>query len=388
VSRSHSWPDEHWNWPIPVTHKHGLRHGNLCFVGGQVDLSPEGVVRHHGDLDAQLPVVIGHLRRVLDGLGVTLAALVKIVVFYVNDGTVDEQTLLDRVAGELAACRPAVTTVPVPYLAYPGMLVEIEGVAASGRVDRVGDGPFPAAVRCGDLIWTSAQDASGPDIVAQSERMMQRLDQVLGAFGADLSDVVKFDGYYVGEGTAEDWEVAARVRARYFPEPGPAATGLPLPRLDRLDRLIKMDVWAMRSPDGARLPRRHCWPEGHWDWPIHLPYKHGCACQGMIFVGGQVSLTPRGEVIDPGQLEAQTRTAMRNIERVLAGLGAGIDDVVKVNAFYVGDGSGDDLHANLAIRSACFTEPGPATTGVSLPTLAYRDMLIEIEVIAMPDRGG
>ena len=60
-----------------------------------------------------------------------------------------------------------------------------------------------------------------------------------------------------------------------------------------------------------------------------------------------------------------------------------MDDVVKVTTFYEGDGSGDDLHQNLSIRSSYFTEPGPATTGISLPALAYDGMVIEIEVIGM-----
>jgi hypothetical protein len=28
---------------------------------------------------------------------------------------------------------------------------------------------------------------------------------------------------------------------------------------------------------------------GHWDWPGHLPYRHGVKAAGqMIFLGGQV----------------------------------------------------------------------------------------------------
>ena len=59
---------------------------------------------------------------------------------------------------------------------------------------------------------------------------MERLQGILGELGADFGDVVKFNIFYVGTGTAEDWAVAARVRARYFEEPGPAATGIPVPR--------------------------------------------------------------------------------------------------------------------------------------------------------------
>jgi hypothetical protein len=54
-----------------------------------------------------------------------------------------------------------------------------------------------------------------------------------------------------------------------------------------------------------------------------------------------------------------------------------------VTAFYEGGASADQLHKNLSVRSACFTEPGPATTGIPVPFLAYEQMVIEIEVVAM-----
>jgi enamine deaminase RidA (YjgF/YER057c/UK114 family) len=341
-------------------------------------------VLHPGDLPAQAPVAIAALGRVLAELGSGLGDLVKIVVYHVDDGAVDEGPLLTLLADLLPGGRPAICTVPVPYLAYPGMLIEIEGVAAVGEKTRVGSGAFPDGVRCGDLVWTSAvSGASKGDIVRQSEEVMERLRSILAELGADFGDVVKFNIFYVGAGTFEDWEVAARVRAGYFEEPGPAATGIPVPRLQDPESLIKMDVWAMRPADGSRIERTYSWPDGHWDWPIHLPYKHGNLGAGMFFVGGQVSLTPQGQPIDFDDLTAQTHTAMQNIAKVLDGLGVSMDDVVKVTTFYEGDGSGDDLHANLSIRSSYFTEPGPATTGISLPALADDGMVIEIEVIGM-----
>ena len=130
MTRTHSWPEGHWNWPIPVTHKHGVRQGDLCFVGGQVDLDPDGNVLHAGDVVAQTPVVIASLGRVLEDLGSGLSDLVKIVVYHVDDGSLDESPLIEHLAAALPGERPAICTVPVPYLAYPGMLIEIEGVAA------------------------------------------------------------------------------------------------------------------------------------------------------------------------------------------------------------------------------------------------------------------
>ena len=106
---------------------------------------------------------------------------------------------------------------PVPYLAYPGMLIEIEGVAAIGEKTPVGSGVFPDGIRCGDLVWTSGiSGGSKGDIVTQSEEVMERLRGILASLDADFGDVVKFNIFYVGVGNADDWAVAARVRARYF----------------------------------------------------------------------------------------------------------------------------------------------------------------------------
>ena len=44
------------------------------------------------------------------------------------------------------------------------------------------------------------------------------------------------------------------------------------------------------------------------------------------------------------------------------------------------------LHANLPIRSSYFADPGPATTGVPLPALAYESMVIEIDAFAMTEK--
>jgi enamine deaminase RidA (YjgF/YER057c/UK114 family) len=410
MKRRYVWPEGHWAWPIEVTHKHGLRCGEMIWIGGQVDLTPAGDVRNPGDLAAQIPRVIAHLKRVLAELGAEPADLVKLLCFYVNDGSVDEAWFLDAVAAELPeAARPAVTAVPVPYLAYPGMRVEIEAYAMRGEDDRplprtyapaAGLSPLPArfaqAIRCGKMIFVSGQspvDARGElqkpgDIVAQTDQVMAQIGAALAQFGAGFDDVVKVNRWYAGHGTVEDFEPAALACARHFREPGPAATGIPIPRHARAGQQIKIEAVAMLSEDGRHLPRRHSWPEGLWDWHVHLPYKHGLKCEEMIFLGGQVALDQHGQAVGPGELTAQTRQAMDHIGTILRDLGAGYDDVCKVTTVYAASSSAEELHSNLSIRSSYFRDPGPATTGIPLPKLAYPGMVIEIDVFAMtePDR--
>lgn len=405
LKHEHSWPDGHWDWPIHVSHKHGLRCGDMMYVGGQVDLDSRGNVQHPNDLTAQTAAVMASIGKVLAGFGAGLQHVVKLTAFYQNDGSGDEMAFLADVGRHLPkGARPVITAVPVPALAYPGMIVEIAAFAMRGRdgkdlprksVDVPGvaklPAPFAHGLRCGEMIFTSglsAIEANGVikhpgDLLAQSRFVMEQLGEVLGTFGANHDDSVKLNIYYTGGGKFEDWQGAARVRAGYFTEPGPAATGIPVPRHANGDLCTKIELIAMLGEDGKRLPRQHIWPKEHWDWPIHLPYKHGIKCGNMIFIGGQVALTSKGEVIKPGQMVEQTKIAMEYIRRVLDGFSAKFDDVVNVLTFYEGGASADTLHDNLKVRSDCYTEPGPTSTGIPFPFLAYQSMVIEIEIIAM-----
>lgn len=403
--RTHYWPPGHWDWLIHLSFKHGCRCGKMIYVGGQVDKDIKGKCLNLYDLKAQTETVMRHIRTVLAGFGAAQRDVVKLVAFYVNDGTVDEAQFVAHVAAQLpSGARPAITAVPLPWLAYPGMLVEIEPVAMLGEDGAVlpkacaepaglrspGAANLAHAVRCANMIHTGAQsarDAQGRvlhpgDIVRQSEVAMDNLAKVLGAFGASLDDAVKLNVWYAGQGTTKDWQEAALACARHFKEPGPVATFLPVPWLPD-GEMIRMEVVAMRGEDGTRLPRAHARPKGHGDWPVLLPFQHGLKCADMVFVGGQVALDPQGTVRDPGDLLTQTVTAMDNVAAVLNGFGLGLDDVVKNNAFYKGEAGPDTIVANQRIRSARYTEPGPASTGVPLKHLAMEGLMTTIEVIAM-----
>ncbi|CAN5518854.1 RidA family protein [soil metagenome] len=401
MRKHYAWPDGHWDWPVHVSHKHGVRCGEMIWVGGQVDLTSAGAVNNIGDLPVQTASCMVNLGRVLAEVDCGLADLVKLLCFYVNDGSQDETAFLAMVAAALPPdARPAVTAIPVPYLAYPGMVVEIEAYAMRGRGGEALSRSFAhsaalsqlppsfaKAVRCGKMIFVSAQspdDLSGT-IVAQTKQVMSQIGVALAEFGADFDDVVKVNRWYVGSGTVEDFEPAALACAAHFHEPGPAATGIPIPRHAAPGQQIKIEVVAMLGEDGRRLPRRHAWPESLWDWTVHLPYHHGLKCHDMIFLGGQVSLDKEGRAVDPGNMKAQARQAMIHIGTILHELGAGYADVCKVIAMYEGQSGADTLHDNLLIRSSFFQEPGPATTGIPLPALAYPGMIIEIDVFAMAE---
>ena len=138
-THSYAWPQGHWDWYQHLAFKHGLRAGEMAFVGGQVDKSPAGEPLHAFDLATQTAVVMRHIDTVLQEFGAGLANIVKLVAFYATDGHVDETAFLADIGRHVLAhggapdgVRSAITLVPLPCLALPGMMVEIEAIAMLG----------------------------------------------------------------------------------------------------------------------------------------------------------------------------------------------------------------------------------------------------------------
>src|SRR5438045_9073098 len=102
----------------------------MFWVGGEAALTGDRVVCNPGDRAAQVPNCITNFSRILQELGSDLADLVKLLCFYANDGSVDEYSFLSMVAQALPAeARPAITAIPVPYLAYPDLPAEVGAYA-------------------------------------------------------------------------------------------------------------------------------------------------------------------------------------------------------------------------------------------------------------------
>ena len=403
--RRYSWPAGHWGWLIPVTHKHGIRSGRMVYVGGQVDKDINGLVLHHDDLQTQTRVVVNHIRTVLGDLDIGLDDIVKLVAFYVNDGSVDEDAFLADLRSQLGeAPAPALTTVPVPYLAYPGMLVEIETIAMRGedqtRLSRTVSappghwrlaGPFSLGVSCGNMVFVSGQVARDPsgrvrhpgNLARQTTDVLEQVGRILSEHGATLDDVVKINSYYVAERPGDAWRQSLDACRAFFRAPGPVVTGIPLRWLPD-GVVIKTDVIAMLGEDRRPLPHRSVSGDGHASSLLPPPFSPALQCGEMIYVSGQVSMDASRTVLDPDALVPQTHTVMGKIRALLAEFSLSMDEVVKVNTYYKTGGTAEDLNANLRIRSACFTEPGPATTGISLPALTDPGVTITVEATAMP----
>jgi 2-iminobutanoate/2-iminopropanoate deaminase len=109
------------------------------------------------------------------------------------------------------------------------------------------------------------------------------------------------------------------------------------------------------------------------------PYNQAVGIDGLVFCSGQIAIDPTtGKLID-GDIAAQTRQVMRNIDAVLTAAGATFASVVKTTIFLVDMA---DFAVVNPIYGAAFADciaPARSTVAVAALPLGAR---IEIEAIA------
>ena len=216
--RAYAWPEGHWDWYRHLAFKHGVRTEQFIHVGGQVDKTSRGDPLNPDDLPTQIGVVVRHIDTVLREFGATLADTVKLTAFYAAGDGVDETWFVEAVAeacranGLGAACSgPVLVPVPLPWLALPGMRVEIEAVAMLGEYgqsfdrdsaspDGVRELPAPLnhALRCGGHVFVGGQSAAGGDS-GTGALAYERLADALGKLGAAPADLVRLAAWYASE---------------------------------------------------------------------------------------------------------------------------------------------------------------------------------------------
>lgn len=118
-------------------------------------------------------------------------------------------------------------------------------------------------------------------------------------------------------------------------------------------------------------------------------YAHAVTTSGgLAFVSGQIAVDATGNVVGPGDLAAQTRQALTNLENVLRALGADWTDLVKftwfvtdVNQLQVVRDVRDEF-----LRPALGDRPNPASSLVQVAGLFRPEFLVEVEaVVALRD---
>jgi 2-iminobutanoate/2-iminopropanoate deaminase len=108
------------------------------------------------------------------------------------------------------------------------------------------------------------------------------------------------------------------------------------------------------------------------------PYSQAINAGNLVFCSGQIPLTPDGALIE-GDVAAQTRQVLTNLQAVLTAAGSSLDQVVKTTVFLADMG---DFAAMNAVYAEFFPANPPARSTVQVARLP-RDARVEIEAIAV-----
>ena len=111
-------------------------------------------------------------------------------------------------------------------------------------------------------------------------------------------------------------------------------------------------------------------------------YSHAVVAGGMVYVSGQLPITPAGEKLVNATFADQARQVLANIEAALAAAGSGVDRLVQVRVYVTDIAHWPEfnrLYADWTTQLA--NEHRPARAVVPVPALHF-GLLIEAEVIA------
>lgn len=109
-------------------------------------------------------------------------------------------------------------------------------------------------------------------------------------------------------------------------------------------------------------------------------YSRAVKVGNLVYLSGTTAFDEKGQLVGAGDVYAQTKQALRNIERGLTQAGATTAHIVKTTA-YITDMSRWREYAKA--YSEVFKETRPASTLVEVKGLVDPGMLIEIEGVAV-----
>ncbi|MGI5239988.1 RidA family protein [Dactylosporangium sp. CA-139066] len=123
-------------------------------------------------------------------------------------------------------------------------------------------------------------------------------------------------------------------------------------------------------------------------------FPHVKVAGGFAFVSGTSSRRPDNTIAGASvdamgttslDIREQTRAVLRNIDDILAAVGASLADVVQVTTYLV---NMNDFGGYNEVYGEFFDETGPARTTVAVHQLPHPHLLIEIQAVALIPHGG
>ena len=154
---------------------------------------------------------------------------------------------------------------------------------------------------------------------------------------------------------------------------------IPARRPILLFRNARRDVPATTMPAYRPIPMTLI-PVSSSDAPKPAgPYSQAIRAGDLLFVAGQLPLSPDGTLVGAGDIRAQTRAVLANIGAILEAAGSSMQQVVKTTVFLTDLADFGGMNEAYA---AAFSAPYPARSTVGIGRLPP-GMLVEIDCIAL-----
>jgi len=115
-------------------------------------------------------------------------------------------------------------------------------------------------------------------------------------------------------------------------------------------------------------------------WEPKVGYSRAIKVGDMIYVSGTTGTDPSGKVLAPGDMYAQTKQAIQNIESALKRLGLGLEYVVRTRIYVTKIDRWEDV---AKAHVEFFGNIHPATSLVEVSRFIDPEMLVEIEAVAI-----
>lgn len=114
-------------------------------------------------------------------------------------------------------------------------------------------------------------------------------------------------------------------------------------------------------------------------WEQLYGYSRAVRVGENVHVAGTTATDAEGKLVGVGDVRAQTRQILQNIQVALEKAGAGLEHVVRTRMYVV---NREDAKAVAEVHGECFKNIRPASTLVIVAGLLEPEMLVEIEVDA------
>jgi enamine deaminase RidA (YjgF/YER057c/UK114 family) len=269
-------------------------------------------------------------------------------------------------------------------------------------------------IRAGRWVFASGQAATdyvnglAPDVVQaerplngeskykrEARRIYDNVKEVLAEAGANISDVVRVDQYYIAERAMHPYH---EVRHEVFGRQIPPSTSNLHRRFSRIGQTIEIQI--MAAVPGSGIEVRHETFKPSYDISPVSGYSPALSAGDFRFVPGQTGEARKDgegpldpEVRHPRALWRQWPIKLeteyiikRKLTSCLEGAGASLDTVVKAQV-YLSDP--EDVPGFNEVWLSHFKDSPPATTIIATanPGFAIHDLHIEINTISLATKG-